>query len=248
VFNAKWQEWMEEISWTHSKFCVLIPVISENAFGTFARKDSTRVALNVFAVKEPYDYVGICSTETEVSEAVSDDGETNRIVKIERVKDFKDWNGRVTKGNAMLNTWFLNPRVLFNPVSNMIRPPKRGYVVSLDTDGELVYSFIPGSNAEYSHLPFQAEEVTTEVINLGVLSIKEKGQEGETTEGYFSQENVTDPSFISSSQSSSSSSSSLSSTSVLTGELQVFTSQMPEGQEGGEYESSTTAEDTPMPE
>jgi len=103
---------------------VMLPILSRKAFDT----DSPR---NVFVFRSPADFQGIYTTLGEFSR-FGEGQSTQPLVKVTR---YSEWLQMVVAANSSYVTWFLSPRPMYSPSSNLIRSVAKGIAMNF-RDGE----------------------------------------------------------------------------------------------------------------
>lgn len=98
----------------------------------------------VYQFRDPYDFGCIVSNYPGLSYCYSNDGKTLEMKHYQDIPAFPDLWRKVIISNGAMNTYVLCPRVFFNPISNLLKYPARGYKVELNTHNELQFTQVAG--------------------------------------------------------------------------------------------------------
>lgn len=155
VFDAKTKQWIDRCYAYHDKFVVVLPIVSAKFFGKNKVKKDEKIEeedFSVFVLREPWDFVGIFTNlgdgSSALKEAYADKPDQVLYRDFVRMESFVGWCSAVIRANGAMNSWFLRPRVFFNPVSNLIKSPTKGYKAILGADGDMQYTIVPQVNWE----------------------------------------------------------------------------------------------------
>jgi len=103
---------------------VMLPILSRSAF-------SSESGRNVFIFRSPADFQAIYSTLGEFSLFTED----LKPQPLKRVTSYSAWLQMVVGANSKYVTWFLCPKPMYSPMSNLIRSVAKGVAMNF-RDGE----------------------------------------------------------------------------------------------------------------
>lgn len=113
-------QWKQMISCFPAKqYSIMLPILSRRAF-------TQTPGASIFRFRKPADFQGIFSTYKEFFLMGELDAPVPVVKYLEKVTKFSEWLQMVVQANSAYTTWFLAPRAIHSPLSNLIRGIAKG--------------------------------------------------------------------------------------------------------------------------
>jgi len=117
VMNDQWQQMIS--CFPAKQFSLMIPILSRRAF-------TKTPGTSIFKFRNPADFQGIISTYSEFFLMGELDAPVPVVKYLDKVSRFSEWLQMVVQANSAYTTWFLAPRAIHSPLSNLIRGIAKG--------------------------------------------------------------------------------------------------------------------------